>query len=173
MNGGGWLLRSCVQRCAPGAMPEILGPSEKVGLLRLPFAGVWGEWDGRTTRGGAVGVGLPIRSRQDPLPLGVIRSPEMRRSRITLAGNIDLIAATHDELRIDPAFVFHIAQGDGAADAVAVGGRGRVADHDAVAKQRLAAPQDRLGILQNEADQLPPQSRLLLLPQRLAADEGD
>src|SRR5215467_14292914 len=66
-----------------------------------------------------------------------------------------------------------VAEGDGAAESVAVGGRAGVADESAVAVDRLVVIEQRLRILEGELDEALRQLALaLLLQQRVAADEG-
>src|SRR5262245_21011276 len=97
----------------------------------------------------------------------------MWRGAVAPAINGNLVASRFDEFRIHFFRVGHIPHADRSAESVRVRAARRVTDGFAVAVNGLAAPQHWLGILQNEDNQLPLHTRLLLLQQGITPDKWD
>ena len=101
----------------------------------------------------------------------VVRRLESDLRREPRAGEIDLDPARRQPGDIDGLAVLarNVAQADRCADRMSVACRGEIADRPAIAQQRLAAPQERLGILQHDRDQTPGEWSGLGINQCLAA----
>src|SRR6266850_3427129 len=93
----------------------------------------------------------------------------MNASRKTLSRNIDFETPRFDKLGSDTFRMVHVAHGDGAANAMAVGARRGISHRLPIPVNRFAAPKHWARIFENKNHQLSLQSRLSLLQQRVSS----
>src|SRR6266568_1370873 len=103
--------------------------------------------------------------------VGIVRRPETRAGRMTLAGDLHLYPRAFEPGRAHALVAAYPAEGHAASEGVPEGRRGDGARELAVAPDGLVAPGQELGIVEHEADQALGERLALPLEQGLAAEE--
>ena len=95
----------------------------------------------------------------------------MRRSSVPLAINGNLVMARLDGLSAHSARIIHISHPNRSAEGISIRTAGGIAHRLAISINRLAAPQHRFGIVEDEDDESPFHPGCLLFQERVASDE--